>query len=133
MKINKLSSNSSINCKSHWKQYNNSVQELHLFLCSFLLSIFTSSTVSVHSSTNLSTTFFCAYNFHDLSHSHSQLLGFQIYHLSHTPLSINYLHSHLHLSSFQHCLLLQTLASNPHLHLNVSCHSNVSCFISSWH
>ena len=33
------------------------------------------------------------------------------------------MHSHLHLSSFQHCLLLQTLASNLHLHLHVSCHS----------
>ena len=43
--------------------------------------------------------------------------------MSHTPLSINYLHSHLHLSSFQRCLLLQTLASNLHLHLHVSCDS----------
>ena len=29
-----------------------------------------------------------------LSHSHLQLLRFQIYHLSHIPLSINSLHSH---------------------------------------
>ena len=36
--------------------------------------------------------------------------------LSHTPLSINSLHSHLHLSSFQRCLLLQTLAFSLHLH-----------------
>ena len=56
----------------------------------------------------------------DLSHSHSQLLGFQISPLSHTPLSINSLHSHLHLSSFQRCLLLQRLASGLHLHLQVS-------------
>ena len=32
------------------------------------------------------------------------------------------MHSHLHLSSFQRSLLLQTLASNLHLHLHVSCH-----------
>ena len=55
--------------------------------------------------------------------SHSQLLGFQNNPVSHIPLSINSLHSHLHLSSFQRCLLLQTLASNLHLHLQVSCHS----------
>ena len=77
-------------------------------------------------------TFFYAYNFHslniklpalhDLSYSHSQLIGFQINFLSHTSLSINSLHSHLPLSSFQRCFLLQTLASNPHLHLHVSCH-----------
>ena len=54
--------------------------------------------------------------------AHSDLLGFQIYPLSHTPLSINSLHSHLHLSSFQRCLLLQTFASSLHLHLHVSCH-----------
>ena len=71
--------------------------------------------------------FLYTYNFysltsHDLSHSHSQLQGFQIDPLSHSPLSINSLHSHLHLSSFQRCLLLQTLASNLHLHLHVSCH-----------
>ena len=59
---------------------------------------------------------------HDLSHSHSQLLGFQINPLSHVPLPINSLHSHLHLSSFHHCLLLQALALNPHMHLQVSCH-----------
>ena len=59
----------------------------------------------------------------DLSHSHSQLLGFQLNPLSHIPLSINSLHSDLHLSSFHLCLLLQTLASNLHLHLQVLCHS----------
>ena len=51
--------------------------------------------------------------------------------LSHTPLPINSLHSHLPLSSFYH-LLWHMLASNLHLHLPVWCHS-VSCFISSWH
>ena len=60
---------------------------------------------------------------HDLSNSHSQLLGFQINPLSHFPLSIDSLHSHLDLSLFQCCLLLQTLASNLNLHLQVSCHS----------
>ena len=59
---------------------------------------------------------------HDLSHSHSQVLGFQINPLSHIPFSNNSLHSHLHLSLFHLCLLLQTLASNLHLHLQVSCH-----------
>ena len=39
----------------------------------------------------------------DLSHSHSQLLGFQINSLSYIPLSINSLHSHLHLFLFQLC------------------------------
>ena len=123
-----------------------SVQELHLCIFSFsvecnsiecnsvevILASFTSSVISTHSSTNLSTNFFLHLQFsqskysptsHDLSHSHSQLLGFQIYPLSHTLLSINSLHSHQHLSLFQRCLLLQTLASNLHLHLHVSCHS----------
>ena len=59
---------------------------------------------------------------HDLSHSHSQLLGFQLNPLSHVPLSINSIHSHLHLSSFNPCLLLQILASSLHLHLHVLCH-----------
>ena len=58
-----------------------------------------------------------------LSHSHSQLLGFQINSLSHTSLSINSLYSHLHLFLFQRCLLLQTIASNLHLHLHFSYHS----------
>ena len=51
---------------------------------------------------------------HDLSHPHAQLLGFKIKPLSHIP--INSLHSHLHLSLFNLCLLLQTIASNLHLH-----------------
>ena len=113
-----------------------SVQELHLCLFSFLAEVFSTSLVfsifSVHSSTSLSTNSFLHLQFlqskysptsQDLSHSHSQLLGFQINPLSHTPLSINSLHSHLHLSSFQRCLVLQTLLSNLHLHLEVSCHS----------
>ena len=58
----------------------------------------------------------------DLSNSHSQLLGFQINTLSQLPLSINSLHSHLHLSLFHLCLLLQILVSSLNLHLQVSCH-----------
>ena len=38
------------------------------------------------------------------------------------PLSINSLHSHLNLSLVQPCLLLETLVSNLHLHLQVSRH-----------
>ena len=52
-------------------------------------------------------------------HIHSQLLGFQINPISHIPLSINSLHSYRHLSSFHLCVLLRTLASNLHLHLQV--------------
>ena len=59
---------------------------------------------------------------HGLSHSHSQLLGFQICSLSHTPLSMISLLSQRHLSSFQRCLLLQNLASSLHLHLHLLCH-----------
>ena len=65
---------------------------------------------------------------HDLSHSHSQVLGFQTNPLSNIPLLINSLHSHLHLSSFHLCLLLQTLAVNLHMHLQVSCH--IMCLVS---
>ena len=63
------------------------------------------------------------------SHSHSQLLEFLAYPLSHTPLSINSLHSHRHLSSFQRFLFLQTLTSNLHLHLHVSCHFMCHVFL----
>ena len=86
------------------------MRELHLCLFSFsarvILAIFTFSTFSVHLSISSSTNFFLHLQFpwskysptsHDLSHSHSQLLGFQINPLSHPPLSINSLHSHLHL------------------------------------
>ena len=68
-----------------------SVQETHLYIFSFsarvILASFTSSTVSLHSSTNLSANFFLHLQFstfkysptsHALSHSHSHLLGFQI-------------------------------------------------------
>ena len=118
-----------------------SVQELHL--CLFLFSVevilasFTSSTFSVHSSISLSSNFFLHLQFlyskysptsHDLSHSHSQLVGFQINTLSHTPLSINSLHSHLLLPLFQRCLLLQTLSLSLQWHLHLSWHS--MCLVS---
>ena len=111
------------------------VLKLHLCLFSFsakvIFASFTSSLVSVHYSTNsflhlqLSQSKYSATSY-DLSHSHSQLFGFQIKLLSHKPLSINSLYSHLHLSSFQRCLLLKTLVSN--LHLNVLCYS--MCLVS---
>ena len=65
---------------------------------------------------------------HDLSHSHSQVLGFQINALSHIPLSINSLNSHLYLSSFHLFLLLQTLALILHMHLQVPC--QIMCLVS---
>ena len=65
---------------------------------------------------------------HDLSHSQAQLLGFQIYPLSHTILLTKSFHSHLHLSSFHTCLLLQTAEVNLHTHLQVSCH--IICLVS---
>ena len=117
------------------------MQELHLLLFSFsarvVLASFTSSTVSVYSLINGATNFFPHLQFqlskysptlHALSHSHSQLPGFQKNPLSHIPLSINSLHSNLYLSLFQRCLLLKTLAPNLHSHLHVSCHS--MCLVS---
>ena len=59
---------------------------------------------------------------HNLSHSHAQLLGFQIYPLSHTILLIKS-SLHLHLSSFHICLLLQKTEVNLHMHSQVSCHT----------
>ena len=61
--------------------------------------------------------------------SPSQFLGFQINPLSKVPLSINSLHSLMHLSSFHLCLLLQILASSVQLHLHVLCH--LMCLVSS--
>ena len=55
-------------------------------------------------------------------HSHLQVLGLKIRLFSNIHSSINSLHSHLHLSSLNLCLLLQTFALNPHMHLQVSCH-----------
>ena len=111
------------------------LQELYLFSFSFsakaILASFTSSIVSVYLSINLSTNFFLHLQFsfskyslksQFLSHSHSQLLGFQINPLSQIPLSTDSLHSHLQLFLFHRCLLLETISSNLHLHLYFSCH-----------
>ena len=103
------------------------IEELHLFS----LSIVTISMFFVHSSISGSTNFFLHLQLklskyslitQDLSHSHLQLLGLKINLLSHSPLSINSLHSQLHLSLFHRCLLLQITLSNLHIHLQVSCH-----------
>ena len=48
--------------------------------------------------------------------------------LSHIPLSIIYFYSHLDLSLFRCCLLLQALLFSLHLHLHVSSHS--MCIVS---
>ena len=107
------------------------IQELILLFVKLILFKLVSSIVSVHSSINLSTNFFLHLQFlqskyspksHDLLHSHLRLLGFQIYSLSHIPSSINSLHSYRHLSLFERCLLLQTLAFYPHLHQHFPCH-----------
>ena len=118
------------------------VQEFHVFVFNGIaftvLKIISSPSIfSLHSSTSLLTTLFLHLQYlwskycfmsHGSSHSHSQLIGLKINYLSHIPFSINYLHSHPHLSSFHLCLLLQTLAYNLHLHLQVSCHS--MCLVS---
>ena len=110
MKRNKISTSSNVNCiKSIKIKIMYSVQELYLCLLSssdeVILASFTSLTLSVHSWVSLSTKFFLHLQFskskfsltsHDLSHSHSKLLGLQINPLSHTPLSINSFHSHLY-------------------------------------
>ena len=107
---------------------------MHLSLISFstvMLTNFVPSIFSVHFSTSGSTNFLLHLQsesskyspvLQDLSHSHSRLLGLKINPLSHTPLSINSLHSHIHLSLFHHCLLLQIIFSDLHMHLHESCH-----------
>ena len=86
-------------------------EDLHSFSYLFsypakvILANFTSSIFSVHSSTNLSTNFLIYLIFlwskysptsHDLSHSLSQLIGFQISPLSQLSLSASSSHSHSH-------------------------------------
>ena len=107
------------------------IQELCLHFVKLVLTKLVSSSIfSLHSSTNLSTNLFLHLQFsqykhspksHDLSHSYSQLLGFQAYPISHTPLLINSLHSHRHLSSSQRCLLLQTFTLTRFMPFYVSC------------
>ena len=58
---------------------------------------------------------------HDVSHSHSYMIGFQVNPLSHLPLLISSLYLHMRLSLFQSCLFLQKLAYNLYLHAQVSC------------
>ena len=101
-----------------------SVQELYsCLLLSYsperILASISSSTFSVHPLTDLPTTFFVYLQVPcskyspaspDLSHPHSKSLGFQIDPLSHMPLSTNSLHSHLHLSLFQHCFVIANTA-----------------------
>ena len=74
------------------------MQELLLHFVDLLLIKLVSSIFSLLSSINLSIKLFLHLHFswskyspksHDLSHSHLQLLGLQIYPLSHIPLSIN--------------------------------------------
>ena len=90
------------------------IQELLLHFVELILIKLVSSIFSLHSSINLSISLFlhlqffwskCSPKSKDLSDSHLQFLGLQIY-----PLSINSLHSHDHLSLFHRCLSLQTLS-----------------------
>ena len=53
-----MSTNSNVDCKEYWKQLSVQYARTTFILCSFLAAIFTSSIVSAHSSTNLSTNFF---------------------------------------------------------------------------
>ena len=130
MIINKINHNSNAYCKNYRKYHNVNCIRTALFLWSFSTG-FVSSIFSVHSSTIGSINFFLYLHFEwskyspisqDLSHSHSQTLGLKKYPLSHTPLSINFLHPHLHLSLFQRCFLLQIIGFNLHMHLQDSCH-----------
>ena len=107
------------------------IQELHSFICSFSLSIFITSIFSVHSSTNESINFFSTLTIRiiEIFTNITRFLTFAItntrikkYPSLHTPLSINSLYSHLHLSSFHRCLLSQIILSNLHIHLQVSFH-----------
>ena len=82
-----------------------------------------SSMFSLHSSTIYQLTFFYTYKFYSLNILQRHIIysiyihiWFQLNPLLLISLSIYYLHSHLHLSSFDLCLLLQTLASSLHLH-----------------
>ena len=111
-----------------------SMQELHLFLCFFDQLFLLYQYFQCNLQLIYQLIFFYIYSFHSLNtHQRHKIyriythFRFQIDPLSHTPLLINSLHSHLHLSSFQRCLLLETLAGSLHLHLPVSCHSD--CFV----
>ena len=77
------------------------MQELHLCLFSFLAECNSTEVIS----TSLVSSIFSV-------HSSTNVSTFFFF-----------FHSHFYLSSFQRCLLLQTLLSSLHLHLHVSCHS----------
>ena len=111
---------------------------MHTFSCpaecnSFevIFAIFTSPIFSLLSSTNLSTNLFLNLQFswskysptsHDLSHSHSQLLGFQINLLAENLYqSIFCIYTSIYLYS-NVVYYYKTFASNLYLHLHVSCH-----------
>ena len=126
--VNEVSTNSNVYCKNYWKEllkqctmckncnyfYAYFHNQLKLFLLPFLRHlqfqyilqlisqlIFSKLTIFiVQILTNI--TWYITYTF-------------IINPLSHIPLSINYLHSHCHLSLFHLCLLLQTLSSSVHI------------------
>ena len=73
------------------------MQELCLHFVELILIKLVSSIFSLHTNLFLNlqfSVFKYSPKSHDLSHSHLQLLGFQIYPLLRIPLSINSLHSH---------------------------------------
>ena len=122
--MNKISSNYDKSYKNYYHQYNISAR--------VILASFTSSTVSVHSSTNLSSNFLCTYNFHSLNIHQCHTLyhitftltitRIKINSLSHTPLSINSLFTSafIFIPTF---FIITNISPNLHSHLQVSCHS----------
>ena len=66
---------------------------------------------------------FYTYNFNNLNILQHHMIYHIHIHITITRIVFTFtLHSRLHLSLFQSCLLLQTLRSRLHLHLKVSCH-----------
>ena len=123
MKIKKIATNSSTNCKRFWKLKKklckNCIYTYLYFFNIFFNQWFPPFTIFiVWILTN--TTWFITFTLTITRIPNKSFIEYT-YPLLH--ISINSLHAHLHLSSFQHCLLLQLLASNLHLHLHVSCHS----------
>ena len=109
--INKITTNSGTNSANYYQRHDIR-RARRTFITIFIFSESYFSQLhffNSFSTLNGATNFFLILQFswskysptlHTLSHSHSQLLGFQINPLSYTLLSINYLHSHLHLSLF---------------------------------
>ena len=109
------------------------IQELHLFLCSFLPAIFTSSNVSAHSSTNLSANLSYAYNFYNLNITYKyNITWFITFTLTITRIpnisSITYTFINQFFTFtptfiiIPMLFILQTIASSLHLHLYASYH-----------